>query len=104
MAKNYVQDGSAIALIAPAGGITSGQILAIDQLVVVALVTAAAGEEFSARTDGVWSVPCAAGLETGAVVGLLDGELVAGATELAVAAGKLVSDETGGYANLLLSN
>lgn len=104
MAKNYVQDGSAITLIAPAGGVKSGQVVVIDTLVVVALVNAEAGEEFACRADGVWSVPCTAGLETGAAVGWLTSELVAGDTAEAVAAGKLISDEAGGYADLRLSN
>lgn len=104
MAKNYVQDGGTITLFAPAGGVTSGQVVVVETLVVVALVDAAEGEEFAARTDGVWSVPCTAGLKTGVAVGWLTGKLVASATAEAVAAGKLVTDEAGGYADLRLSN
>lgn len=104
MAKNYVQDGSTLTLTAPAGGVSSGQVVVIEKLVVVALVDAAAGEQFTARTDGVWSVPCTAGLEAGAAVGWLTDKLVAAATGSAVPAGKLAADEAGGYADLLLSN
>lgn len=104
MAKNYIQDGSVLSLIAPAGGVKSGGIYAIGTLVVVAVTDAAAGKEFGAHTGGVWEVPAAAGLTTGSAVGLLDGEVVAAATENAVAAGKLVTDTAGGTAHLLLSN
>ncbi|GAA3704305.1 hypothetical protein GCM10022421_08910 [Oceanisphaera sediminis] len=104
MAKNYVQDGGTIVLIAPAGGVVSGGVVVINDLVVVSLADAAAGDPFSACTDGVWSVPCTAGLKTGVAVGWLTDKLVAAATASAVAAGKLVTDEAGGYADLRLSN
>lgn len=104
MATNHIQDGKVLKLIAPTGGVVSGGIYAIGALVVIALVTAKKDEEFAAATGGVWSVPAAAGLTAGAAVGLLSGELVAAATELSVTCGKLVTDTTGGYADLLLSN
>ncbi|SDS26233.1 Predicted phage recombinase, RecA/RadA family [Halopseudomonas litoralis] len=104
MAKNYIQDGSVLTLIAPAGGVKSGGIYAIGTLVVVAVADAAAGESFAGHPGGVWSVPAASGLTAGAAVGLADGGLVAAATEGAVACGKLVTDEAGGTANLLLIN
>lgn len=104
MAKNYVQDGNVLQLPAPVGGVVSGGIYAIGVLVVVAIADAAAGEQFAAAPNGVWSVPAAAGLTAGAAVGLLDGELVEAATELAVSCGKLVTDTAGGFADLLLSN
>jgi len=104
MAKNYIQDGNVLTLTAPAGGVKSGGVYAIGALVVVAVADAAAGEEFGAHTGGVWRLPAANGLTAGAQVGLLDGELVAAATENAVAAGKLVTDTADGYADLLLSN
>lgn len=104
MATNHVQDGKVLKLIAPTGGVVSGGIYAFEALVVIALVTAKKDEEFAAATGGVWSVPAAADLTAGAAVGLLSGELVAAATELSVACGKLVTDTAGGYADLLLSN
>lgn len=106
MAKNYVQDGNAITLSAPVGGVVSGGIYAIGKLVVVALGTAEAGEPFTGQTHGVWRVPAAAGLKTGDEVGLADGELVALTTpnEAAPVVGKLVADEAGGFAHVRLSN
>lgn len=57
MAKNFVQSGSAPTFIAPAGGVLSGIPVAINDLVVVPLDDAAAGEPFVGHTGGVWNVP-----------------------------------------------
>lgn len=104
MAKNFVQDGNVLPLIAPPGGVVSGGIYAIGDLVVIAQGDAAEGGPFQGYPGGVWRVPAAAGLTAGAAVGLLNGELVAAATAEAVACGKLVTAESGGYANVRLSN
>ncbi|MOA37398.1 hypothetical protein D3C78_1589860 [compost metagenome] len=104
MATNYVQDGNVLPLTAPTGGVVSGGIYAIGALVVIANGDAAEGETFQGHPAGVWSVPAAAGLTAGAAVGLLGGELVAAATQDAIACGKLVTAEAGGYANVRLSN
>lgn len=104
MAKNYVQDGKVLKLVAPTGGVVSGGIYAIGALVVVAIATAAKDETFAAATNGVWTVPATAGLTAGAAVGLKAGTLVAAATADAVACGKLVTATVGGFADLLLSN
>lgn len=74
MAKNYVEDGNVLTLIAPAGGVQSGVPAVIGDLVVVPLVDAAAGEPFAGKTGGVWSLPAAAGLTQGAKCSVLDGE------------------------------
>lgn len=102
MAKNYVQSGSAPTFIAPAGGVKAGVPVALSAMVVVPLDSAAAGEEFVGHTCGGWRVACAEGLKTGDAVGLLDGALVAAATENAIACGKLLSDEAAGYVDWLL--
>lgn len=102
MAKNYVQDGQQITLIAPAGGVESGKPYAIGSLVVVALIDAAEGEPFSAAPGGVWELDATAGLGVGAAVGLLDGAVVPATTENAVACGALITAEAGGTANVLL--
>ena len=102
MAKNYVEDGQQITLIAPAGGVESGKPYAIGSLVVVALIDAAEGEPFSAAPGGVWELPVASGLAVGSAVGLLDGAVVAAATENAVPCGALLTAESGGTANVLL--
>jgi predicted RecA/RadA family phage recombinase len=104
MAKNYVQDGEVLTLVAPAGGVNSGVPVAIGQLVVVPIVDAAAGALFGGRTGGVWKVPVADGLAAGAAVGILDGDIVASATASAIACGKLVTAEADGYADWMLIN
>jgi len=56
MASNFVQPGKTVTLTAPSGGVVSGQILAIGQLVGVALNTAAQGDPFELATEGVFEV------------------------------------------------
>lgn len=102
MAKNFVQSGSAPTFIAPAGGVLSGIPVAINDLVVVPLDDAAAGEAFVGHTGGVWNVPCANGLTAGSKVAVLAGELVADGTAEAVYCGKLTADEANGTADFLL--
>ncbi len=104
MATNYVQDGDVLQLTAPTGGVVSGGIYAIGTLVVVAISDAKAGEKFSAKTNGVWSVETTGTLAAGDAVGLKAGKVVAAATEAAVACGKLVTASADGFADLLLSN
>lgn len=59
--KNYVQDGKAITLTAPSGGVVSGNGYLVGALFVVALHSAAVGESFEARTIGVITLPKASG-------------------------------------------
>lgn len=102
MAKNFVQSGSAPTLIAPTGGVVSGIPVAINDLVVVPLDDATAGESFVGHTGGVWNVPCANGLAAGAKVAVLGGELVAEGTAESTYCGKLLAAESGGFAEFLL--
>lgn len=104
MAKNFVQDGDVLTLIAPAGGVVSGNPYTIGTLAVVALVTAAAGEEFAAKATGVFDLPCETGLTAGAAVSLLSGELVAAGTASSVPFGKLTAAEADGVAPCRISN
>ncbi|WJN60930.1 capsid cement protein [Pseudomonas sp. SO81] len=104
MAKNYVQDGDSLTLIAPAGGVVSGNPYVIGTLAVVALVTAAAGEPFAARATGVFRLPCATGLTQGAKVSLKEGGLVADGTASSFPFGKLTAAEDDGFADCRLSN
>lgn len=60
MARNYIQPGDVLDLIAPAGGVVSGTGYVIGNIFVVALGTAAAGEEFRGKTQGVFELPKAA--------------------------------------------
>lgn len=54
MAKNFIHDGNTLELIAPAGGVVSGQGYVIGNRFVVALTTAAAGATFTGAARGVW--------------------------------------------------
>lgn len=102
MAKNYAHSGSAPLFTAPEGGVTAGIPVALDALVVIPLEDAAEGEKFVGHTGGAWTVPCTQGLTTGAKVAVLAGELVADGTEESTPCGKLLTDEAGGEATLLL--
>lgn len=61
MASNYVQPGETLTLIAPAGGVVAGLGYVIGSIFAVALVTAAAGQPFTARTEGVFRMAKATG-------------------------------------------
>lgn len=52
--KNFVQNGDALDLIAPAGGVVSGGFYLIGGLLVCAATTAAAGEIFVGDRKGVF--------------------------------------------------
>lgn len=104
MAKNYVQDGDALTLVAPPGGVVSGAPYVIGTLAVVALVTAAEGVPFAAEATGVFRLPAATGLLTGAKVSLKTGGMVADGTASSFPFGKLTSDEVGGFADVRISN
>ena len=106
MAKNYVSDGSVLTLTAPTGGVVSGTPVKIGALVVVPLVSAVEGAKFTGKTDGVWLLPADTGLTAGALVkwDAATGKLVADTAKDADDFGKLVTAESGGYAEALLSN
>lgn len=54
MSKNFVQVGSTISCVAPSGGVVGGLAYLLTNLLVVALSTAAVGESFEGKVDGVW--------------------------------------------------
>jgi predicted RecA/RadA family phage recombinase len=56
MAANYIQPGSVLT-ITPAAAITSGQVIAIENLLGVALVDIPLGGIGEVKTDGVFKVP-----------------------------------------------
>ena len=56
MAKNFVQVGNIVELTAPAGGVVSGQAYRIGSIVVIATVSAAAGEKFNGQRTGVFTL------------------------------------------------
>jgi len=54
--KNFVQQGKAIRLTAPSGGVVGGKGYVIGSLFVVAGTTADAGESFDGYTQGVYEL------------------------------------------------
>lgn len=54
--KNFVQEGNALDLVAPAGGVTAGKPVKIGDLIVVPSTDAAEGETFAGWTEGVYEV------------------------------------------------
>jgi predicted RecA/RadA family phage recombinase len=54
--RNYVQDGIALDLTAPSGGVTSGLAYKIGSIICIAAVSAAAGAIFAGYTQGVYDV------------------------------------------------
>lgn len=56
MATNFKQDGEVLNLIAPSGGVVSGQGYMIGALFVVALTTAAHNAAFQGKATGVFTM------------------------------------------------
>ena len=103
MTTNYVNAGSTVDIVSPAGGTTKGFPVAINDLVVIANAdTTKAGVSLGGWTSGVWNVPAAAGLKQGKKVGFLNGGLVDAGTANAVYCGKLMSDTVNGFADFML--
>jgi len=55
--KTYTQEGKAVTLTAPVGGVVKGYGYVIGALFVVALNTADAGDDFEGYTTGVYELP-----------------------------------------------
>jgi predicted RecA/RadA family phage recombinase len=51
--KTYIQPGEVLEFTAPAGGVVSGTGVKIGDILVIAMVTAAAGEKFNGIRQGV---------------------------------------------------
>lgn len=60
--RNFIQPGNTLTVIAPTGGVVSGQLFAVGALIGVAAFSAAAGEEVEMTTEGVFDLPKAAPL------------------------------------------
>ena len=76
--KNFILPGNNITVIAPAGGVTSGQLVIIGAIVGVASCTAAAGAQVELAVEGVYDlakVPADA-LPAGAVAKVATGSNV----------------------------
>jgi predicted RecA/RadA family phage recombinase len=56
MAKNFVQPGDTVTLVAPTGGVTSGKGVLIGTVFGVALETALVGVSFDSRIEGVFDL------------------------------------------------
>lgn len=54
--QNFVQPGDSLTLTAPNGGVVSGSVYLIGVLLVVAAITAEAGDPFTCMARGVFSV------------------------------------------------
>jgi predicted RecA/RadA family phage recombinase len=54
--KNFVQPGSTITVIAPAGGVTSGNVVIVGAIVGVAATTQPAGAEVEVSVEGVFDI------------------------------------------------
>lgn len=56
MAKNFIYDsGDQIDVVAPGGGVVSGEVVVIGDLIGVALITAVAGVIFAMKLNGVYN-------------------------------------------------
>lgn len=60
MATNFIKSGKILTLIAPTGGVLSGALFNVGNIVAVAQTTAAEGEEVEGVKIGVFEVPKAA--------------------------------------------
>jgi predicted RecA/RadA family phage recombinase len=60
--RNFVQEGNALDLTAPAGGVVAGFMYLIGAIVAVAAVSVGAGEKFAGWTEGVYDLPAEAGV------------------------------------------
>ncbi len=104
MAKNYVQEGAYLTLIAPAGGVASGGVYKIGSLAVVAMTDAAEGESFEGATGEVWRLPklpadvLAAGDLAKLKAGVID---KTGATSVGVVTRPAAANETVCYVKLV---
>lgn len=102
MAKNYVQAGGSITLVAPTGGSVAGVPQVIGSLAVMPLQSGAKGTLITYRTCDVWRVPSTPGLKAGAKVSVLNGTLVADGTADALPYGKQLTDTVDGFADVLI--
>jgi len=55
--KNYIQNGDMITVIAPVGGVNSGQGILVGSLFGIVAATAAEGEAVEIATTGVFDLP-----------------------------------------------
>lgn len=56
MARNFIQEGHTLTLVAPSGGVESGKGYLIGTLFSIALHDADAGADYEGMTVGVWEI------------------------------------------------
>ncbi|MBB4287871.1 DUF2190 family protein [Roseospira goensis] len=57
MAKTFLQDGDRVTVAAPAGGVSSGDLVIVGAMAGVALTDAKATADVVLQTTGVWTLP-----------------------------------------------
>jgi predicted RecA/RadA family phage recombinase len=60
MAKNFIQPGRVVTLVAPTGGVLSGQAVQVGALFGIATFDAIGGADVEVALEGVWELPKAA--------------------------------------------
>lgn len=55
--KNYFQPGRALTVVAPEGGVSSGDVVIVGSIVGIATTDALAGADVEIETEGVFSLP-----------------------------------------------
>jgi predicted RecA/RadA family phage recombinase len=60
--RNFIQDGNVITLVAPTGGVLSGQGFVVGAIFAVAAYDAAQGDEVEGQVVGVFTLPKSSGV------------------------------------------
>ena len=60
MAKNFIRPGRIVTLVAPTGGVLSGQAVQVGALFGIAAFDAIAGADVEVALEGIWELPKAA--------------------------------------------
>lgn len=60
MAKNFIQPGRVVTLVAPTGGVLSGQAVQVGALFGIAAFDAIGGADVEVALEGIWELPKAA--------------------------------------------
>ncbi len=63
--KNYIQKGDVLDVVAPTGGVTSGQAFMIGNIALVATTTADEGETLAAKRVGVYELAVIGEIDSG---------------------------------------
>ena len=74
--KNFISEGKTFTFTAPVGGVTSGDVLSIGGVTVVAHEDAEAGADFVGLTCGVFSLPTASTPTEGALAYITSAGLI----------------------------